>query len=585
MRWSQTFIPTLKEPPKDAEIVSHQLLLRAGLIRKLSGGVYTFLPLGLRALNKVAQIVREEMNRAGAIEILMPALSPKELWQRGPRWDAAQNVMFAVVPANGSKPSTGSELVFGPTHEEVITSLVADHLRSYRDLPKNFYQVQTKFRNEIRPRFGLMRAKEFVMKDAYSFDVDDATALKSYEAMRDAYQRIFERCGFPKEKLRCVLADTGVMGGSHSQEFLVPAEVGECEMALCQSCGYGANLEKATSKVESSEIAVQASLPVETFPTPNVKTIEDLTKPPFNVPANRQIKTLVYFVEDKPHLVLLRGDHQLNEVKLTALLGGKPFRPANQQEVFNILGVHVGSLGAVVSTTQTSLPVIADEILRGSSNMITGANQDSFHLRNVNFDRDIPKPTWADLRLAAAGEGCPQCDKPLAVQPAIELGHIFILGTKYAEKLGAQFLDEKGQQHPCVMGCYGIGVTRTLQAIVEVFNDAKGIQWPMTVAPFHVLICALDKGKPLEVATELHDKLEAAGVDVLLDDRDERPGVKFNDAELIGIPLRVTIGAKSLAKSEIELRVRSNGENALLPVADAAKEIAARVKSGLESRR
>ena len=580
MRWSQTFIPTLREVPQEAEIASHRLLLRAGLIRKLSGGVYTFLPLGLRALKKIEQIVRKEMDHAGAIELLMPALSPKELWQRGPRWEAAQHVMFSVAPADNSKTPAGGELVLGPTHEEVVTSLVADHIRSYRDLPKNFYQIQTKFRNELRPRFGLMRAKEFIMKDAYSFDVDEAAAKTSYEAMRVAYDRIFTRCGFSADQLRCVLADTGVMGGRHSQEFLVPAEVGECEMARCEACGYGANLEKATSRFEP--IADESSSPKqpEKFGTPNVKTIEDLTKPPFNIPANRQIKTLIYIVNNEPHLILLRGDHQLNETKLSAVLGTTVFRPASDGECNTLLGALPGSLGAV--GVSSGVPVIADEALKERRNMVTGANQNDSHFKNVDVSRDIHVRKWADLRLVAAGDGCPQCGKPLTVQPAIELGHIFLLGTKYSEKLGAHFLDEKGQQRLCVIGCYGIGVTRTLAAVIEVFHDDKGIIWPMTVAPFQVHICLLDtKGKPMKVAQELHDALAREGIEVLLDDRDERAGVKFNDADLIGFPLRVTIGEKSLAKGGVELRVRATGETALLPMADAIQQIIRRVQSAL----
>lgn len=584
MRWTQTFLPTLKEAPKEAETPSHQLLLRAGLIRKLAGGIYTFLPLGLRALRKVEQIVREEMNRAGAIEVLMPALSPKQLWQRGPRWEAAQKVMFAATPADpDTRLAAGSEMVLGPTHEEVITSLVADHIRSYRDLPKNFYQIQTKFRNELRPRFGLMRAREFMMKDAYSFDVDEAAALQSYEAMRTAYQRIFQRCGFPPEKLRCVLADTGVMGGSRSQEFLVPAPVGECEMARCEACGYGANLEKAVSRVEalptpSDPLARPIAGPTPAkFPTPRVQSIEDLTRPPYHVPAHRQIKTLVYIVEDQPHLILLRGDHLLNEVKLAATLGTPTFRAAADAEIVAALGARAGSLGAV---GVTDLPILADEALRGATNMVTGANQDGVHLRGVDLARDIRVRQWADLRLVAAGDGCPQCGRPISVQPAIELGHIFLLGTKYAEKLGANYLDEKGRQRPCVMGCYGIGVSRTLQAVVEVFHDNKGIRWPMSVAPFQVLLCALDtKGEPMNVAVQLHEALQNNGVEVLLDDRDERPGVKFHDADLIGIPLRVTIGGKSLAQGGVELRDRASGETKLLAAADAVKEIVPRTKA------
>ena len=580
MKWSQTFIPTLKESPAEAEIPSHKLLLRAGLMRKLAGGLYTFLPLGLRAYEKVERIVREEMNRAGAIELRMPALQPKELWQRGPRWEHAQRVMFAAGPADGSKVAPGGELVLGPTHEEVITSLAAVEIRSYRDLPKNFYQIQTKFRNEIRPRFGLMRAKEFVMKDAYSFDTSEDGAVKSYEAMRAAYQRIFERCGFGPQQLKCVWADSGVMGGKHSQEFMVPAESGENEIAFCEKCSYVANVEKAQSKlVEIDDGATQSGN--EDFATPGAKTIEDLTKPPFVVPANRQIKTLLYVRKEKgkdvPFIILLRGDHQLNEVKLASLLGASDIRPAHDQEIVSVMGAHAGSLGAV---DKPGVSIVVDEALRGRFNMVTGANKDGFHKRGVSVERDIAVTLWADLRTVAAGEPCPECGAALRIQRAIELGHIFILGTKYSEKLGANYLDEKSQSHPCVMGCYGIGVTRTLAAVIECFNDKDGIVWPMAVAPFHVCISLLDTNKevPRQVAQEIHDALEREGVEVILDDRDERPGFKFKDADLVGFPIRVTIGEKSLAKGGVEVKQRATGEMKLLPAAEAVKEIIALVR-------
>ena len=576
MKWNQTHIPTLKESPAEAEIPSHKLTLRAGLMRKLAGGVYTFLPLGLRAYEKVERIVREEMNRAGAIEIRMPALQPKELWQRGPRWDAAQRVMFAAGPADGGKVAPGGELVLGPTHEEVVTSLAADEIHSYRQLPKNFYQIQTKFRNEIRPRFGLMRAKEFVMKDAYSFDATEDGAVKSYEAMRAAYQRVFERCGFGAQQLKCVWADSGVMGGKYSQEFMVTAECGENEIAFCEKCSYVANVEKAQSKLARMEDG-ETPANVEKFPTPGVKTIEDLTKPPFLVAADRQVKTLIFVADSKPVIVLMRGDHPLNEVKLAAATGAIEFRAAREDEIVPLMGARPGSLGAV---GKSDVPVYADEALRGRFNMVTGANEDGFHLKGVCVERDIKVTKWADLRSVAAGEPCPECGAPLRIQRAIELGHIFILGTKYSEKLGANYLDEKSQSHPCVMGCYGIGVTRTLAALIECFNDKDGIVWPMAVAPFHVCISLLDPAKEAsaKIAQEIHDALEREGVEVILDDRDERPGFKFKDADLIGFPIRVTIGEKSLAKGGVEVKLRATGEMKLLPPAEAVKEIVALVR-------
>src|SRR5256714_598301 len=519
MRWSQNLIPTLKETPADAEILSHKLLLRAGLVRKLTGGLYTFLPLGLKALRKVEQIVREEMNRAGALEVLMPALQPPEIWQKSGRYETARDVLFKV------RDRAKKEWVLGPTHEEVITSVVADEFSSYRQFPKNFYQIQTKFRDEIRPRFGLMRAKEFIMKDAYSFDATDEAAQASYHKMYDAYARVFQRCGL---KTLAVEADTGVMGGKFSHEFMVPAETGENEVVLCDGCNYAANVEKAASKVQSPESKVQShEAGIEKFPTPGVATIEGLSKAPYNVAAAVQIKTLVYMAEGKIVLILLRGDDQLNEAKLAGTLGTSTFRAAEAEEIFTALGAHPGSLGAVGITKYT---VYADERLRGANGMTTGANEDGFHLRNVAIGRDIQVAKWADLRLVHAGEPCCNCGKPLKIRRAIEVGHVFKLGTKYSEALKAFFLDEAGKQQPAIMGCYGIGVTRTLQAVIEQSHDDNGIVWPISVAPYTVCITPLNVAPESEVmkrAEQIYADLTARGGDVLLDDRNERPGVKF----------------------------------------------------------
>jgi prolyl-tRNA synthetase len=546
MRWTQAFIPTLKETPAEAEIISHKLLLRAGLVRKLTGGLYTFLPLGLRALRKVEQIIREEMDRAGALEVLMPALQPPEIWQQSGRYVSAQGVFFKA------RDRAKKEWILGPTHEEVITTLVAAELSSYRQLPRNFYQIQTKFRDEIRPRFGLMRAKEFVMKDAYSFDISDEAAQVSYQKMYDAYARIFQRCGLVT---MAVEADTGVMAGKFSHEFMVPADTGENEVAWCENCHYAANVDKASSRTPPTETTPGG--PLEKFATPGVATIEDLTRPPFNVPAARQIKTLVYIVEDKPALILMRGDHQLNEAKLTGALGTAAFRPAVADEIFAALGAHPGSLGAA---GVKDLPVFADESLRGGAGLATGANQDGFHLRGVEFARDIAVKAWADLRLAQAGEPCLKCGRPLRVRRAIEVGHVFKLGTKYSEAFNACFLDEAGKKQPAVMGCYGIGVTRTLQAVIEQCNDKDGIIWPLSVAPYTVCLTplAVAADSPvMKLAEEIYAALMARGVEVILDDRDERPGVKFKDSELIGFPIRVGIGEKSLARGEVELKLRA----------------------------
>ncbi len=556
MRWSQTLIPTLKETPAEAEITSHKLLLRAGLIRKLAGGLYTFLPLGLRALRKVEQIVREEMDRAGALEVLMPALQPTEIWKQSGRYETAAEVLFKV------RDRSKKEWLLGPTHEEVITTLAAGEISSYRQLPKNFYQIQTKFRDEIRPRFGLMRAKEFIMKDAYSFDVSDDAALVSYRKMYDAYQRIFNRCGlknFPVE------ADTGVIGGNYSHEFMVPAETGENEVVYCEGCGYAANIEKAASGLPATAPR-EISAAVEKFATPGAVTIEALSKAPYGVPANRQIKTLVFVADSKPVIILIRGDDQLNETKLMARTGAVQVRPADVKNpadlvYFNALGALPGSLGAVVSVPGDWL-VLADERLRGANEMTTGANEDGFHLRHVSLERDIKVTQWCDLRTVTSGEPCAKCAQALQIRRAIEVGHVFKLGTKYSEKLDANFLAEDGNRHPCFMGCYGIGVTRTLQAVIEQCNDKEGIIWPLAVAPYTVCITPLGVvpgSSVMVLAEQIYAELMAAGVEVILDDRDERPGVKFKDSELIGIPIRIGIGERSLAKGEVELK-RRGGE-------------------------
>jgi prolyl-tRNA synthetase len=585
MRWTQTLIPTLREAPADAEIVSHKLLLRAGLIRKLAGGVYTFLPLGLRTLRKVEQIVREEMDKAGAIEVLMPALQPPEIWQQSGRYETASNVLFKL------KDSGNREWLLSPTAEEVITTLAANEINSYRQLPKNFYQISLKFRDEIRPRFGLMRAKEFIMKDAYSFDTTDEGAMAAYKKMYDAYTRIFARCGlkaFPVE------ADTGVIGGNYSHEFMVPAETGENEVAFCEACGYAANIEKATSGIPKTA-AREIGAAIEKFATPGAVTIEALSKAPYNVPANRQIKTLVYIADDKPVIVLIRGDDQLNETKFLAKTGAVAARPATPEEIFPLFGAKPGSLGAVmVGTTcgssseaaqqrgPTGIKIYADNRLQGANDMTTGANEDGFHLKNVSIERDIKVTAWLDLRTVTAGEPCVKCAKSLKIRRAIEVGHVFKLGTKYSEKLNATFLDVDGQRKPEVMGCYGIGVTRTLQAIIEQSNDKDGVIWPLSVAPYTVCITPLSvapDSQAMQLAEKIYAELTAQGVDVILDDRDERPGVKFKDSELVGFPIRIGIGEKSLAKGEVEIKPR-NGALRPVKIAEAVEAVMKLMEEG-----
>ena len=567
MRWSETFIPTLKEAPAEAEILSHQLLLRAGLVRKLAGGLYTFLPAGLRVLRKIEAIVREEMDRAGALEILMPAVQPPEIWQASGRYEQAADVLFKVAD------SKGREWLLGPTHEEVVTSMAAAELNSYRQLPINFYQVQTKFRDEIRPRFGLMRAREFIMKDAYSFDATDEAALISYQKMYDAYVRIFERCGvqaFPVE------ADTGVMGGNHSHEFMIPAKTGESEVAYTEDGGYSANVEKAGSQGPLTATPSECTGAIEEFATPDVKTIEDLAGAPSHVAAEAQIKTLVFIAEDKPVIALMRGDDEANEAKLGVAFGTAIFRPAEAEEINEALGAHPGSLGAV---NVDSIPVYADNQLKEGAGMTTGANKDGFHIRNVNVARDLSQVQFLDLRTVREGELSAE-NQPLKIRRAIEVGHVFKLGTKYSEALGASFLNEDGKARAPVMGCYGLGVTRTLQAIIEYSNDDNGIVWPASVAPWQVCITALDveaDGEVMQVATQFHEELNAAGIDTILDDRELRPGNKFKDSELVGFPVRLVVGARSLKEGNVEFALRAGGEREGIPVSD----VVARVKTAL----
>ena len=567
MRWSETFIPTLKEAPAEAEILSHQLLLRAGLVRKLAGGLYTFLPAGLRVLRKVEAIVREEMCRAGALEILMPAVQPPEIWQASGRYEQAADVLFKVAD------SKGREWLLGPTHEEVVTSMAAAELNSYRQLPINFYQVQTKFRDEIRPRFGLMRAREFIMKDAYSFDATDEAALISYQKMYDAYVRIFERCGvqaFPVE------ADTGVMGGNHSHEFMIPAQTGESEVAYTEDGSYSANVEKAGSQGPLTATPSGCTGAIEEFATPDVKTIEDLAGAPYHVAAEAQIKTLVFIAEDKLVIALMRGDDEANEAKLAVAFGTAIFRPAEAEEINEALGAHPGSLGAV---NVDSIPVYADNQLKEGAGMTTGANKDGFHIRNVNVARDLSQVQFLDLRTVREGELTAE-NQPLKIRRAIEVGHVFKLGTKYSEALGASFLNEDGKAQAPVMGCYGLGVTRTLQAIIEYSNDDNGIVWPANVAPWQVCITALDveaDGEVMQVATQFHEELNAAGIDTILDDRELRPGNKFKDSELVGFPVRLVVGARSLKEGNVEFALRAGGEREAIPVSD----VVARVKSAL----
>ena len=559
--WSKTYIPTLKESPAEAEIESHKLLLRAGLIRKIGGGLYAFLPLGKRVLDKVSQICREEMNAAGAIELLMPAVLPAEQWKAGPRWNAVREVMYSVSSAGAdAKISEDPQYVLGPTHEEVITPLIGSEISSYRDLGKTFYQIQTKYRNEIRPRYGLMRAREFIMKDGYSFDESDEKAEETYHQMAAAYEKFFARCGLT---FISVEADTGIMGGAFSHEFMVPAEVGDDDVVYCEESGYAANAEKATSGIVPDGLSVEAPEgEVVEFETPGATTINALAKEPYKVAAARQYKTLLYVGDDKLFAIVIRGCDDLQESKLGSL-GYEFVRPATPDEIESVMGAKPGSLGVVNGTIKLRDRldgVFADDAIRLIGNGVTGANKDGFHLKHVNVERDLDIDNFGDFRQVKPGEPCPKSGKPLKIARAIEVGHIFKLGTKFSESesWGAKFHDSEKQTKPAVMGCYGIGVSRTIQAVIEQSRDKWGIVWPWSVAPYQVVITVLDPG--MEEAADLAEKIgvaaESEGADVLVDDRDERPGVKFKDADLIGIPLRVTIGGRGLKEGIVEVKWR-----------------------------
>jgi len=560
--WSRVFIPTLRDDPADAEAVSHKLLVRAGFMRQLMAGSYSLLPLGYRVLQKIEGIVREEMNRTGAQEFRLPSLHPREIWERSGRWSKMGDEMFQF------EDRRGSEVGLGMTHEEVFAHL-ASELRSYKELPQSWYQFQTKFRDEPRPKSGLLRVREFTMKDSYSMDVDEAGLDHSFEVHFEAYRKIFKRLGLDTV---AVEASSGSMGGNQSVEFMLRTDAGEDWVAACQSCGYAANFEKATSRAAALEEGEALGAP-EKFPTPNVRTIEDLAKMEGGAPASGQIKTLVYSIDEKVVLVLLRGDDTLVEQKLLDNVEAENLRPASADEIQAALGAQPGSLGAVGAG---ELFVIADEALQGCKGMVTGANEDGFHLRGVDIDRDIEVKGWLDLREVKAGEGCSLCGEPLDVYKCLEVAHIFKLGTVYSEAMGAEVRDKNGKKAPVVMGSYGIGIDRNLAAIVEAHNDESGIVWPVNVAPFEVVVSVV---KPknvacLETGQRIYEALQEKGIDVVLDDRDERPGVKFKDADLVGIPYRVTVGPKGLENGVVELRRRKGGDTQDLEITHAAVSIA-----------
>jgi prolyl-tRNA synthetase len=576
MRWSTMHIPTLREDPADAGAPSHRLLLRAGYIRQLMAGHYSLLPLGHRVRLKVIGIIREEMNRIGAQEILMPVMHPAELWLLSGRWELMGDELFKL------KDRRGADLALGMTHEEVVSTL-ATELESYRELPQMWYQIQTKLRDEPRPKAGLMRTREFTMKDSYSFDLGPDGLDLSFRLHRDAYTRIFERLSVPAIPVE---ASSGMMGGSDSTEFVCPSPTGEDLIVLCPECGYAANIEKATSALaeidDSSERNV-APAAAEPFATPGVRTIEDLALR-YGAPADRQVKTLVYFLDGVLTLVLLRGDDALNEQKLVDATGAASIRPAQPDEIRGALGALPGSLGAVGVTGH---PVIADEALRGRRGMYTGANVDDTHLRGVDVERDIGVGRWANLREVNPGDACVNCGHGLEVERGIEVGHIFKLGYKYSDALDIRVSGPDGQPVRPVMGCYGIGVERAMATIVEVHHDDKGIAWPVAAAPFEVVVTVAQQDDPAvaEAGEEVYVALADAGVDVIVDDRPVRAGVKFADAELVGIPFRVTVGKRGLAAGTAELTDRVTGVTVAVPLADLVQHVREAIAKSIASGR
>ena len=569
MRYSQYFIPTVKETPSDAEVVSHKLMLRAGMIRKLAAGIYNYLPLGLRSIRKVEQIVREEMNRAGAIELLMPSVQPAELWQESKRWEQYGKELLRF------KDRKDAEFCLGPTHEEVITDLVRREVKSYRQMPVNLYQIQSKFRDEIRPRFGLMRGREFIMKDAYSFDVSSEAADTSYDKMYQAYRRIFQRCGL---KFRAVEADTGSIGGSSSHEFMVLADSGEDAIVSCTACEYAANVEKAEARLFPAEHAEPRDL--EKVETPQKRSVEEVTAF-LGIPASSLVKTLLCVADGEPVAALVRGDHDLNEIKLKHLLGCEELEMAGEDIVERVTGAPVGFAGPV----GLKIKVVADLVVQGMKNFVTGGNGRDLHFKNVNLGRDFTPALIADIRNVAHGDPCPRCEAGhLEMWRGIEVGHVFKLGTKYSEALRATFLDADGKEQVIFMGCYGIGISRTVAACIEQNHDADGIIFPIPIAPFHCIISAVSTkdAEVMAACDELYRALTAAGVEALFDDRDERPGSKFKDADLIGIPLRIVVGSKNLAEGKVELKSRKSGEVSLLPLAEAVETVKGLVVEALK---
>lgn len=561
MRMSNMLIATLREVPAEAEIASHQLMLRAGLIRKMASGIYNHLPLGVKVLKKVEDIVREEMDNAGAQELLCSAVIPAELWQESGRWDAYGAEMFRVKDRNQR------DFCLGPTHEEVFTNIVKNEIKSYKQLPLNLYQIQTKYRDETRPRFGVMRSREFIMKDAYSFDKDQAGLDIAFDKMHDAYVKIFNRCGLDA---KCVEADSGAIGGSNSAEFMVKSEVGEDDVVFCTECNYAANIEKAEAKAEIAE--PEELVAMERVSTPDSRTIEEVSEF-LKVSPKKTVKTLIYNVDGKLVGVLVRGDREVNEVKVAnAANASADIELASHEEVLRATGAETGFAGPV--GLKVDLLLVDEEVSR-MYNMVTGANETGFHLTGVNYGREF-EGVVGDFRNVEEGEVCPKCDGKVTIARGTEVGHIFKLGTKYSEAMNAKFIDEDGKEKPFIMGCYGIGVTRTVASIIEQHHDENGIIWPLEVAPYHVSVVAVNSKDEdqMRIATEIYEELKSMGVEALLDDRKERAGVKFKDSELMGIPMRITVG-KKISDGEVEFKLRTGGENETIKIEEAKDRVKA----------
>ena len=575
MKASQFFIRTLKEAPADAEIVSHKLMMRAGMIRKLGAGIYNYMPMGLKVIRKVEGIIREEMNHAGAVELLMPVVQPAELWQETGRWDKMGPELLRI------KDRHDRDFLIQPTSEEVVTDIARHEIKSYKQLPVNFYQIQTKFRDERRPRFGIMRGREFCMKDAYSFDRDVEGMKVSYAKMFEAYTRIFKRLGL---NFRAVNADNGAIGGTGSQEFHVIAETGEDAIAYCPTSDYAANIETA----EALSLIANRAAPAQEMtlvPTPGQSKCEDLAKF-LKLPLDKTVKSIVLAVDQEAgaqlFLLLVRGDHELNEVKASKVPGLTDFRFATEAEIIDYFGTPPGYLGPV--KTKKPLTVVADRTVAQMSDFVCGANQEGHHLTGVNWGRDLPEPLVADLRNVIVGDASPDGKGTLEICRGIEVGHVFQLGTRYSESMNAVYLDEKGQSQPMVMGCYGIGVTRLLGAAIEQCFDDRGIMWPVSIAPFQVVLCPMgyDRSEMVrEAADKLYQELTAAGIEVILDDRGERPGAMFADWELIGVPYRVVIGERGLKEGQLEFQARTDTEATNVPVTEVAKKVIDSVKAKL----